>query len=199
MQRHASIAFANAGDENQARSELNDRTATVTQGSGCTQRFPHTLSSLHKMKRIAAVTSAAVLLIVVGVDVRAQNAAQDAIDRNLLLRQQQEQDLQNRLNDSARNATPGLSAQPPAGAGGSLNSPQLSAPQLPPPDLQSQQLYQSQQQRQLEQQSENRLLPPSVQEQQNQIQLQQFQREDQAQELQREIQRDSSRAVPGLH
>ena len=171
MQRQTSTTLANASDENQPRSQSSIGTVNV-----------------RRTKRIAAMMSAAVLLVLFGADVGAQNAGQNAIDRNLLLRQQQQQDLQNRLNDGARTTTPGLSEPP-----------QLPAPQLPPSDLQSQQLYQSQQQRQLEQQSQNRLLPPSLQEQQNQTQLQQFQREDQAQELQREIQGNSSRVVPGLH
>ena len=149
--------------------------------------------------RIAAIFSAALLLAFGAAGVGAQNAAQDAIDRGLLLRQQQEQDFQNRLDDAARNVMPGVLTPPSVGAGGSLAPPQLPPAQLPPADLQSQQLYQSQQQRLIEQQIQNRSLPAPIQEQQNQIQLQQFQREDQAQQLEREIQRDSSRAVPGLH
>jgi hypothetical protein len=151
------------------------------------------------MRRIAAVSSATLLLALGATGVAAQNTAQDAIDRGRLLRQQQEQDLQNRLNDAARNVMPGVLGQPPAGAGGSLASPQLPPAQLPPADLQSQQLYQSQQQRLLEQQIQNRSLPAPMQEQQNQIQMLQFQREDQAQQLGREIQRNSSRSLPGLH
>src|SRR4051812_41763138 len=125
MQRKTSTALADASSENQARSQSSIRTVSV-----------------RRRKRITAAMSAAVLLVLFGVDVSAQNAGQNAIDRNLLLRQQQQQDLQNRLGDGARTITPGLSEPP-----------QLPAPQLPPADLQWQQLYQSQQQRQLEQQN----------------------------------------------
>ena len=141
MQRQTSTTLANASDEIQARSQSSIGRVSV-----------------RRPRRIAATMSAAVLLVLFGADAGAQNAGQNAIDRNLLLRQQQQQDLQNRLNDGARTTTPGLSEPP-----------QLPAPQLPPSDLQSQQLYQSQQQRQLEQQSQNRLLPPSLQD--NKIRL----------------------------
>ena len=156
------------------------------------------LSSVRGLSRIATLCAAALLLASGATGVGAQNAAQDAIDRSLLLRQQQEQDLQNRLNDGARNVMPGALGQPPAGAGGSPGPLQLPPAQLPA-DLQSQQLYQSQQQRLLEQQTRNRLLPAPLQEQQNQLLLQQFQREDQAQQLGREIQRNSNWTLPVLH
>ena len=193
MQPITSIALANSGDENGARSVPSDCFRFA-------ERSPYTFWSVRALRRMAAV-SAATLLAFAAPSVGAQNAGQNAIDRSLLLRQQQEQDLQNRLDDATRNAMPGVPAQPPAGTGGSLTPPQLQLPpaQLPPADLQSQQLYQSQQQRQLQQQIQNRSLPAPMQEQQNQIQLQQFQREDQAQRLQRDIQRNSNPALPGRH
>ena len=80
------------------------------------------LSSVRGLSRIAALCAAALLLASGATGVGAQNAAQDAIDRSLLLRQQQEQDLQNRLDDATRNAMPGVPAQPPPGAGGSPDS-----------------------------------------------------------------------------
>jgi len=184
------------GDANEARSQMGDRTTGIAQGIRFSECFPSTLRNLRGM-RFAAVFCAALLLVSGAAAVGAQNTAQDLIDRNLLLRQQQEQDLQNRLDDATRNGMPGVQAQPPAS--GSLAAPQLAPPQLPSADVQSQQLYQSQQQRQLEQQNQNRFLSAPLQEQQNQIQLQQFQREDQAQQLEREIQGSSSRTVPGLH
>ena len=59
------------------------------------------LSSVRGLTRVAALCSAALLFASGATGVGAQNAAQDAIDRGLLLRQQQAQDLQNRLNDAA--------------------------------------------------------------------------------------------------
>jgi hypothetical protein len=193
MQPITSIALALAGDENKVRS-------APTDCCGFAERSPYTFRRDRALRQIAAV-SVATLLAFAATGVAAQNAAQNAIDRNLLLRQQQGQDLQNRLDDATRNAMPGVPAQPPAGAGGSLPPTQLQLPpaQLPPADVQSQQLYQSQQQRLLQQQIQNRSLPGPVQEQQNQIQLQQFQREDQAQRLQRDIQRNSNPPLPGRH
>jgi hypothetical protein len=193
MQPITSIVLATAGHENVARSAPSDCFRFP-------KRSPHTLWRLRALGWVAA-GSAATLLAFAAAGVGAQNAAQNAIDRSLLLRQQQEQDLQNRLDDATRSGVPSVPAQPPASAGGSLPPPQIQLPaaQLPPIDLQSRQLYQSQQQRLLEQQIQNRSLPAPMQEQQNQIQLQQFQREDQAQRLQRDIQRNSNPALPGRH
>ena len=161
---------------------------------------PYPWWSARGIRRLAAVSSA-VLLAFAAASVSAQNAGQNAIDRSLLLRQQQDQDLQKRLDDATRSGGLGVATQPSGSAGDSLASPQLRLPpaQLPSADLQSQQLYQSQQDRLLEQQIQNRSLPATMQEQQNQLQLQQFQREDQAQQLEREIQSSSNRALHGLH
>jgi hypothetical protein len=129
---------------------------------------------------------------------------QDGIDRNLLQRQQQLQEFDKKLQDTARNIVPGSLAPPPARAGElprvtQLPPAQLTAPQLVPFDVYSQQLHDSQLRRQLEQQTQNQSLPPNIREQQNQVQLLQFQREDQAHQLQQGIQRDSSRAMQGIH
>jgi hypothetical protein len=193
MQRITSIELATAGDASDAR-------AAPYHCLRFANRSPYLSWSARGIGRIAAVSSAA-LLAFAAASVSAQNAAQNAIDRSLLLRQQQEQDLQNRLDDATRNGVLGVPAQPPASAGDSLAPPQVVLPpaQLPSADLQSQQLYQSQQDRLFEQQIQNRSLPAPMQEQQNQLQLQQFQREDQAQQLEREIQSGSNRALHGLH
>jgi len=134
----------------------------------------------------------------------AQTTPQDAIDRSLLQRQQQLQEFQNRLQETARNIVPGVLAPPPEKPGGIPKVPQLPPDQKPPVqlvpfDAQSQQLHESQLRRQLEQQTRNQSLPPAMREQQNQIQMLQFQREDQTLQLQQGIQRDSGRAMQGLH
>ena len=204
MQPTTSIGPANAGDEIGAQSAPSNLATRITQGVRSADGFPYALSHVRSLRRIAAFSSVALLLACGATGVGAQNAAQDAIERSLLLRQQQEQDLQNRLNDAARNVMPGVVDQPAGSASGSLAQPQLAPSrlppaQLPPADLQSQLLYDSQQQRLLDQQRQNQFLPAPMQEQQNQIQMLQFQREDQAQQLEHDIQRDSSRAVRGLH
>jgi hypothetical protein len=193
MQPISSIAPATARDATEAH-VAPYRWLRIANGS------PFLSWSTRGIRRMAAMSSAALLAFAVA-NVNAQNAAQNAIDRSLLLRQQQEQDLRNRLDDATRNGVLGVPAQPPASAGDSLAPPQLRLPpaQLPPADLQSQQLYQSQQQRLLEQQIQNGPLPAPMQEQQNQLQLQQFQREDQAQQLERDIQHSSNSALRGLH
>ena len=153
--------------------------------------------------RTAVACSLALLLAAGAQTSIAQNTAQDAINRSLLQRQQQAQEFQNRLQRGAGNV-----AQPPASAAGSLAAPQLPGPSLDLPpgppapasspaasDLQFQQLFQSQQQRQLGQQTQNRFLPAPMREQQDQIQLLQFQREDQAQRLEKEIQSSAARAM----
>ena len=193
MQPITSIQLATAGDAKEARAAPFHcfRFANIS-------AYPWW--SARGIGRVAAVSSAA-LLAFAAASVSAQDVGQNAIDRNLLLRQQQEQDLQNRLDDATRNGPLGVPTQPSGSTGDSLAPPQLVLPpaQLPSADLQSQQLYQSQQQRLLEQQIQNRSLPVPTQEQQNQLQLQQFQREDQAQQLEREIQSGSNRALHGLH
>lgn len=147
----------------------------------------------------------ALLLAMASGNVAAQATPQPGVDRNLLQRQQELQDFQNRLQETARNIVPGMLAPPPAKAGGIPPVTQLPPPaQLPPAqlvpfDLPSQQLHDSQLRRQVEQQIQNQSLPPSMREQQNQIQMLQFQREDQAHQLQQGIQRDSGRAMQGLH
>jgi type IV secretory pathway VirB10-like protein len=128
--------------------------------------------------------------------VSAQGTAQDTIDRNLLERQQQDQDLRNRLDDATRNA-PGIVLQP-FNAPGSPAPPEPPPAQLGPSELSRSQLYNSQLQRQLQQQLQNQSLPGPVREQQNQFQMLQFQHEDQAQRLEHEIQSESARALPGL-
>ena len=189
MQLHTPPLPANAGHDNGVRFASCDRATALMRAR----------SNVRVIGPIAAISVAALLLAFSAAGVHAQNAAQDAINQNLLLRQQQEQDVQNRMDDAARNVEPGVLAQPSADAAVSLPPAQLPPARLPPADLQSQQLYQSQQQQMLGQQIQNRSLPVPVQEQQNQIQLLQFQREDQAQHLNEEIQRDSSRAVHGVH
>ena len=199
MQTTTSTRPANAGDEIGAPSAPSNLATGLAQALRSAAGFPYAPSRVRGLRRIATFSSVALLLTCGAAHVSAQNTAQDAIDRSLLLRQQQEQDLQNRLNDAARNVMPGVLDQPPGSASGSLAQPQLPPARLPPPDLQSQLLYDSQQRRLLDQQRQNQFLPAPMQEEQNQIQMLQFQREDQAQQLEHDIQRDSSRAVRGLH
>jgi hypothetical protein len=204
MQPTNSIAPVNVRDANGAQSAPSNLATWITQGLRSADGFPYALSSGRGLRRIAAFSSVALALACGAAGVGAQDAAQDAIDRGLLLRQQQEQDLQNRLNDAARNVMPGVLDQPSGSTSGSLAQPQLPPArlppaQLPPADLQSHLLYDSQQQRLLDQQRQNQFLPAPMQEQQNQIQMLQFQREDQAQQLERDIQRGSSSALRGLH
>ena len=192
MEPLSSIALATAGDETGVRSAPSNSFKFA-------DRSPYAFWRVRGLRRIASILAAALLLAFAAGGVVAQNAGQNAIDRSMLLRQQQQQDLQNRLDDATRNSMPGAPPQPAASTGGSLAPPQLPPAQLPPADLQSQQLYQSPQQRLLDQQMRNRSLPAPMQEQQNQIQLQQFQREDQARRLEREIQRGSNRGPPRPH
>src|SRR4029453_7474972 len=192
MRPITSEELATASDATEARPTPNDCFKSAN-------RSPHLSRTGCGMTRITAISSAALLRAFGAASVTAQNAAQNAIDRSLLLRQQQEQDLQNQVDDAARGGVPGVPAQPPGSAGDSLAPPQLVLPpaQLPSADLESQQIYQSQQQRLLQQQIQNGPLPAPMQEQQNQMQLQQFQREDQAQQLERDIQRSSNSALRG--
>ena len=90
MQTNTSIAPASAGDENRARSATSDRASGMTHGLRFADRSQHALAGVRGMGRIAAMFSAALLLAFGAAGVGAQNAAQDAIDRGLLLRQQQE-------------------------------------------------------------------------------------------------------------
>lgn len=204
MQPTTSIAPVNVRDANAVRSAPSNLTAWITQGLRSADGFPYALSSVRGLRRIAAFSTVALALACGAAGAGAQDAAQDAIDRGLLLRQQQEQDLQNRLDDAARNVMPGVLDQPLGSTSSSLAQPQLPPARLPPAqlpsaELQSQLLYDSQQQRILDQQRQNQFLPAPMQEQQNQIQMLQFQREDQAQQLERDIQRGSSSALRGLH
>jgi hypothetical protein len=197
MRPSTSIELATAGNASKPRPALNH----CFKFANHSQYLP---LSARGVKRIAALCSAAVLLGFA----TASTSAQNAIDRSLLLRQQQEQDLQNRLDNAPANSVPAIPVQPSESVDNWLAPPklelppaQLELPPAPPPsaDLQSQPLYQSQQQRLLERQMQNRSLSAPIQEQQNQIQLQQFQREDQAERLGRDILRSSNNALPGLH
>jgi hypothetical protein len=204
MQPTTSIVPENVRNANGARCAPSNLATWITRGLRSANGFPYALSRGRGFRRITAFSSVALVLACGAAGAGAQNAAQEAIDSSLLLRQQQEQDLQNRLDDAARNVMPGVLDQPPGSTSGSLAQPQLPPArlppaQLPPADLQSQLPYDSQQQRLLDQQRQNQFLPAPMQEQQNQIQMLQFQREDQAQQLERDIQRDSGRALRGLH
>jgi hypothetical protein len=139
----------------------------------------------------------------------AQSGPHDGIDRNLLRRDQQEQEFHVRLYDTARavgqDALMPLPPVPHSVMGPELyEAPSARTPvgtaNVPEPldAVNRQQLSDTQLRRQLELQTQNKMFDEPTRQQQNQIQQLQFGRENQAQHLQQQIQRDSGNLMQQL-
>jgi hypothetical protein len=164
------------------------------------------------MDRIGQSSSrllALVLLAASGATAGAQALAPDGVDRNLLERQQREREFHVKLYDTPSSGTPRVTVSLPLPSSFTGRESYDKAPESPPasaapvpavPDFVSQrQLDDSQYRRQLELQTQNKLLDDVTRQQQSQIQTLQFGRENQAQQLQQQIQRDSTNMMQRLH
>jgi hypothetical protein len=133
----------------------------------------------------------------------------DGIDRNLLERQQREREFHVKLYDAPVVGVPGVAVSLPIPGSFTERESYDRAPASPPPNAATKQvapdgaaqrqLDDSQQRRQLELQTQNKLLDDVTRQRQSQIQQLQFGRENQAQQLQQQIQRDSSGMMQRLH
>jgi hypothetical protein len=139
----------------------------------------------------------------------AQSGPRDGIDRNLLQREQQALEFHVKLYDTARavgeSSTAPLPPVPHSFIGQSYHdglpvtsSGDTGTAAVPPDAAARRQLDESQLRRQLELQTQNKLLDEPTRQQQSQIQQLQFGRENQAQQLQQQIQRDSSNLMQRL-
>jgi hypothetical protein len=138
----------------------------------------------------------------------AQTSPQDGIDRGLLQRDQQERDFHVKLYDAPRADVPRTTVTLPRSF--SERESYERGPDVPPASNPSAissspnasgrlQLDDSQLRRQLELQTQNKLMDDISRQQQSQIQQLQFGRENQAQQLQQGIMRDSNSMMQRLH
>ena len=161
-------------------------------------------------RHFASQWLACLVLAVSGTVTWAQTSPQDGIDRGLLQRDQQERDFHVKLYDAPRAGVPRATVTLPLPPSFSERESYERAPDVPPasnpPALSRSpnsterlQLDDSQLRRQLELQTQNKLMDDISRQQQSQIQQLQFGRENQAQELQQGIMRDSKSMMQRLH
>ena len=162
---------------------------------------------MDRIRQSASQWLAYALLTVGGAAAWAQTLPQDGIDRSLLQREQQERDFHVKLYDAPRAGVPQATVTLPRSFSeresydrardvppGS-NAPALSTS---PNSTERLQLDDSQLRRQLELQTQNKLMDDVSRQQQSQIQQLQFGRENQAQQLQQGIMRDSKSMMQRL-
>jgi hypothetical protein len=150
------------------------------------------------------------LLLAVGcVGAWAQTSPQDGIDRSLLQREQQEREFHVKLYDAPRGDAPRATVTLPLPGSFTERESYERAPDVPPSSnspvpsaspnsTDRMQLDDSQLRRQLELQTQNKLMSDPSRQQQSQIQQLQFGRENQAQQLQQGIMRDSNSMMQRL-
>lgn len=165
---------------------------------------------MDRIRQSASHWLAYLLLTVGGAAVWAQTLPQDGIDRGLLQREQQERDFHVKLYDAPRAGVPRATVTLPLPPSFSERESYERAPGVPPASTppapatstgatERLQLDDSQSRRQLELQTQNKLMDDPSRQQQSQIQQLQFGRENQAQELQQGIMRDSKSMMQRLH
>jgi len=139
----------------------------------------------------------------------AQAVPLDGIDRNLLERQQREREFHVKLYDAPVVGVPGVAISLPIPGSfteresydraPASSPPNTATKQVAPDGAAQRQLDDSQQRRQLELQTQNKLMDDVTRQQRSQLQQLQFGRENQAQQLQQQIQRDSNSMMQRLH
>ena len=165
---------------------------------------------MDRIRQSASHWLATLLLMAGGAGAWAQTLPQDGIDRSLLQRDQQERDFHVKLYDAPRAGVPRTTVTLPLPRSFSERESYERAPDVPPasnpPALSTSpnsterlQLEDSQLRRQLELQTQNKLMDDVSRQQQSQIQQLQFGRENQAQQLQQGIMRDSNSMMQRLH
>ena len=165
---------------------------------------------MDRIRQSASHWLATLLLMAGGLGAWAQTLPQDGIDRSLLQRDQQERDFHVKLYDAPRAGVPRTTVTLPLPRSFSERESYERAPDVPPasnpPALSTSpnsterlQLDDSQLRRQLELQTQNKLMDDVSRQQQSQIQQLQFGRENQAQQLQQGIIRDSNSMMQRLH
>ena len=165
---------------------------------------------MDRIRQSASHWLATLLLMAGGPGAWAQTLPQDGIDRSLLQRDQQERDFHVKLYDAPRAGVPRTTVTLPLPRSFSERESYERAPDVPPasnpPALSTSpnsterlQLDDSQLRRQLELQTQNKLMDDVSRQQQSQIQQLQFGRENQAQQLQQGIMRDSNSMMQRLH
>ena len=166
---------------------------------------------MDRIRHFASQWLACLLLAIGGTGAWAQTSPQDGIDRGLLQPDQQERDFHVKLYDAPRVGVPRTTVTLPLPRSFSDRESYERAPDVPPPAsndpavssapnaTERLHLDDSQLRRQLELQTQNKLMDDISRQQQSQIQQLQFGRENQAQQLQQGIMRDSNRMMQRLH